>query len=1164
MSGRAGFHLYHSNALDVLAGLLAAEVARPHADGDWLRPDVVLVPQYSMRRWLQQALAERSGICANIEFLTPGEFVERVLDAQLGEAGPDQRLAPEVLRWHILRELRQRPPPALAGFLGGDGEVRKAWSLACALADTFEKYQAWRRDWLLAWERGAAREDWQAALWRRIAKGRAHRARRIDDYLRALITGAPPGGMPPRLFVFACQNVSPDVLQVIASQARAGEQPAFEQPAFEQPAFEQHFYLHTPARAYWGDLSRYGADYAPADDDAFLGAANPNPLLAAWGLAGRDFVAALGSGELVRPDFELVPFAEPPRDTLLGRLQADVLDNVEFDPHSHADPAWPRARVDRHDASVQFHACHTRLREVQVLHDQLRALLEAPGTPERPQLQPRDVAVLAPDIDLYAPHIEAVFGGALGTPREIPYTIADTSPLASAPLAIAFLRLLEAPLRPLSAGDVIDLLAVPAVAARFGVDEAGRGALQDWLASAGARFGLDAADRTDARADGGNAYTLEFALDRLLLGYVTGAEVDIGAGAAAVAAWPDLEGQAADALDAALRLLALLREARDRLADAQPPSRWQQLLEELLERAFAPERDSVDGAVFKRLRKAIAGFAQGARDAGFDAPVEHAVVLEQLRAELSSSDARAPFLSGGVCFGRMVPMRLIPFQVVCVLGLEEAAFPGRDARDPLNRIAAALDTHERRVGDPSRRDADRYLFLQLFASAGRVLYLSWCGMDPRDNARREPSAVVSELLDAATACHAAEDDTAKAAVREALVVRHALQPFAPAAFGAAHEGEPLPEGDTTEPRRFSFDARWHPAAGEVPGTAAMPAFAPPALQLPARTHDDGAFVSLDRLRRALMRPHAVYLQEGLGLRLPEDEPPLPEHEPLGAPDALQNYALRHAAFDAWLRAGGRPDARALHARLLARAQVAPGADGRATVAALVDDLAPFAEVALQAGFGVGGARLPFRFELGPTGLDGAIDGVRPTPGGGGRVLRVVLNPGGVHGGHLVRHGLDNLCASLLDLELHELAVPEKGADPQLEPYAPVDADMAAAMLGSLLALRSEALRSPLLFLPKAGWRYVRTLQEKRSEEAALKAARECWNGEGWNNARAEAGEATMLALRGRAPFDDALDDATRASAEAGFAATAVAIFDALAGRAPSDMRTDVRNGDAPR
>ncbi|HET6435468.1 MAG TPA: exodeoxyribonuclease V subunit gamma, partial [Xanthomonadaceae bacterium] len=1113
------FRLYHSNALEVLAGLLAAEVARLPADGDWLRPDVVLVPQYSMRRWLQQALAGRLGICANLRFLTPGEFVDLALERNLGPAAEGERLAPEVLRWHLLREFDRHPPAGLAGFLD-DRDPRKTWSLANALADIYEKYQAWRRDWLLRWERGAEAGDFEAELWRRVARGRAHRARRLDAYLRHFgAEGEVPAGLPPRLFVFACQNVSPDVLQVIASQARAGV---------------QHFYLHTPARAYWGDLARWAADYVPADDDAFLGE-RPNPLLAAWGQAGRDFIAALGGGEAVRASFELVPFAEPPRDTLLGRLQADILDN-RAPLEGNADDAWPRAQVDRHDASLQFHACHTRLREVQVLHDQLRALLEAPAEPGRPALQPRDIAVLAPDIDLYAPHVEAVFGGALGTPRELPYTIADTSPLASAPVAEAFLRLLELPLRAPGLGDVIDLLAVPAIAARFGVDDAERGRLQDWLQAAGARWGLDAADRAqhDAASDDG-AYTFEFALQRLLLGYATGADADV----ATVAPWPELEGQAAATLEALLRFLALLREARARLAAAQPPEAWQDTLTVLLDDAFAAERDTPDEAVLRRLREAIAGFAEGAGQAGYDAPVAHAVVLEYLRAELAQADARAPFLSGGICFGRMVPMRLIPFRVICLLGMDEASFPARDARDPLNHIARALDSRERRVGDPSRRDADRYLFLQLLSSAGRTLYLSWCGMDPRDNTRREPSAVVSELLDAAAHYHAGEP----ALVREALVVRHALQPFAPAAFGAAHEGERLPDGLAVEPRRFSHDARWHlaGAAHDAAAAQAPPVFAPPTLLLPRREQDESAVVGLDRLRRTLQRPHAVYLQEGLGLRLPEEEPPLPEHEPLGPPDALGNHALRHAVFRDWLARGARPEARALHARLLARALVAPGADGRAIVADTLEDIAHFAALALEAGFGAEGARMPVAVALGRHVVRGALDGVHD-----GRVLRVVLNPGGVHGGHVVRHGLDHLCAASAGLALHELAVPAKGEPPALTSRPALAAAEAADILESLLAVREQALRAPLVFLPKAGYRYVRVLDEK-DEHAAVRAARDCWLGSEWQADRAEAGPATRIALRGRDPFLDG-----DAAARARFAATATEVFAALSGARPAD------------
>ena len=65
------------------------------------------------------------------------------------------------------------------------------------------------------------------------------------------------------------------------------------------------------------------------------------------------------------------------------------------------------------------------------LETSLRALLEDPRFD--PPLQPREIAVLAPDIDPYAPYLDAVFGGTPG--QAIPYAIADASPLAGEPLA---------------------------------------------------------------------------------------------------------------------------------------------------------------------------------------------------------------------------------------------------------------------------------------------------------------------------------------------------------------------------------------------------------------------------------------------------------------------------------------------------------------------------------------------------------------------------------------------------------------------------------------------------------------------------------------------------------------------------------------------------------
>jgi exodeoxyribonuclease V gamma subunit len=317
-----------------------------------------------MRRWLQQALAEQTGICANLRFLTPGEYVDLALDANLGPAPAADRLEPDTLRWHALRELQRNPPAGASTLPRRDPtrarpgrsptrsptpmrSTRPGGATGCSPGNGARPRTIGKR-----------RCGAPSPATRRIARG----ASAISSNASAPKATTHRRGLPPRLFVFACQNVSPDVLQVIASQARAGT---------------QHFFLHAPARGFWGDLERWSA-YTPTTDEAYLAAGDtpPNPLLAAWGQAGRDFIAMLVGGEIASPAFDVAPFVEPARDTLLGRMQADLLDN-RAPLHDSNEAAWPRQQVDVRDASLQFHACHTRLREVQVLHDQLRALLES-------------------------------------------------------------------------------------------------------------------------------------------------------------------------------------------------------------------------------------------------------------------------------------------------------------------------------------------------------------------------------------------------------------------------------------------------------------------------------------------------------------------------------------------------------------------------------------------------------------------------------------------------------------------------------------------------------------------------------------------------------------------------------------------------------------------
>ena len=1068
------FRLYPSNALELLAALLADELRRPAPGQALLAPDIVLIPQVAMRRWLQATLATKYGIAANLEFLTPGEFVARALDANLGPAGDDD-LDAASLQWRLYAALDDpslRRDPALATLDGwlADGDPLKPWRLAGELAGVYEKYQAWRRDWLLRWEAGADRDDPQARLWRAVAAGRDYRARRIDAYLARFgrDDGPLPQGLPTRLLVFATLNISPDVLRVLATQARVGT---------------LHFYLPTPAQGYWGDLQTLRERRREGQAELFADDVQENPLLQAWGAAGSDFMALLGDYEVVHPRAEIDVYADPLAtdgpDTLLRRLQSDLF-------HRRAPESPPPCQApDLDDASLQVHACHTRLRELQVLHDQLRALLEDPRF--NPPLQPREIAVLAPDIDPYVPYLDAVFGGS-GHDDALPWALADTSPLASEPLAEVFLRLLDLPLSRFGLDEVLDLLASAPVAEAAGLDTDAIDRLHGWLREAGARWGLDASHRAASDAPADDAYTWQFALDRLLLGHASGADEMI----AGVAPWPDLEGGALDALDTLVRLLRELVRQRRVLGEAATPAHWRERLLYLLV-ALLPEQPAAPRAqrTLDRLRTLIDRFARDAETAGYDGGVPPEVVRAHFADQLSQADTRAPLLTGGISVGRMVPMRLLPFRAICLLGMNDGDFPRRDPAAGLNRLTAELGSDRRRRGDRSTRDDDRYLFLQLFTAAQDVLYLSWLGMDPRDGSAREPSALVSELLAAAAAYHGDPDTAARQ-----LVLRHPLQPFSPAAFGSE------------DVRLFSYRGHWHPAAGRLSGTRGALAPWMARAQSLAPAGDVDAELPLDALRRFLLAPAEQFLRQRLGLRLPETEQANEDIEPLQLPaGGLQRMQLQRAVFDALL--DGR-DAAAMRPALRARGLLPSGPLGQRALERVLHEVSPYA-----------GAYCEWRGAGAPTSrlLEVVVDGLRVH----GRIDGLHANGiarlrfGKPNGNSSIRNGLDWLLASAAGVELAFVEVQDMGdlgIDAHMRPR--ISQATAIDALRSLVVLRRAGLQQPLPFAPYSGWElFSAELPERGIRDAAAR-----WRGgdRQWGEGDSDA---IRLALRGRDPFADA-------------------------------------------
>ena len=1035
-----GFHLVSSNRLDALAAHLAERLSRPVAADASLAPDTILVPQPTLRRWLQAWLARELGIAANLRFQTPSEFTWELLRADTADLPETSPWDGARLRWRLYALLGADAPAEVAEHLRRAPGVPALarWRLAESLASAFDRYQAYRRPWLEAWEAGEAPDDWQAQLWRRLLADGAGvpRSRLLGDWLRRHDgSGIAPPGLPARLTAFATTHVSPDVLRLLAVCAQS---------------IELDFQRPTPSAEYWGDvealrsvLRRDGADALPG---ALAAAQHDNPLLQAWGAAGRDFDAQLFAYDLVQPASETELYQPPARDSLLHALQADAFERVAPRPPGNSDAG---------DLSLQVHACHSRLREVEVLHDRLRAMLDpatAEGARFDPPLRPDQVAVLAPNIGDYLPLARAVFGGvAADDPLYIPYTLSDRPQAQAHPLVGLFLSLLELRDARRTASEVRDLLAVPQVMAAFGLSESDLDRLGDWFAAAGIAWGEDETQREALGLGRWREHSFAFGLDRLLLGYATGDDAgDIGGIAPCAVA----EGADAERLDALVALLARLHRLSAWMRAEHPAAEWRDRLAgefaALLPQAPA---DDAEQAARRIVREALDGFAQQAADAG---PLALDVVRAALGDALQAPSPHQAFLGGGVTFAGMVPLRTIPFRVVCLLGMDAEAFPRREPPGDINRLAGEAARAQRRLGDRSVREDDRFLFLQLLAAAGDAFHLSYGGRDARDGSVREPSALVSELLDVAQRYLPSGVDA-----RERLLLAHPLQPFSPQAFGA---------GDA---RRFSYRAAWRQPSTRRGLRAPAPFAAAPLPQLPV---EGGRSLSLAELQSFLRNPPRAFLRGRLGLALPyRDDARDADREPQGD-NALQRHALVTA-----LVADALDDA-----ELRARGLLPPGHEGLGAAAAARTRATLLRAAIAQWRGDAPGERIEASLAL----PDATFDLRLPQVHDGRHALALA---GGMRGKHWLRAQLEHIALAAVLGERARTRVlwigetREGELELQQQDLPAMAQEAAIARLADLAAMFADGMQRPLPFAPDAAYAYSSTREEK-GDEAGWKAA----------------------------------------------------------------------------
>lgn len=1083
--------IHFSNRFEVLAARLMAEMAAA-APADTFTAAPVIVPSVAVRRALTVAIAQRDGVCANVGF----EFLARWLWMQVrasGAAGSASPLAGGTLAPRLYALLQD--PPASAGRLArylGESDAVMRFDLASRLAGVFEQYATYRPEWLVAWGAGETLglgedEAWQAALWRQLAQELGLGAEPPEfEFIRR---GGDPGATGA-VHVFALPAVAPLHLRMIEAVARQRE---------------VHLYVLNPCAEYWFELVDARRLAHLRASGAAAHAETGNRLLAAWGKQTQAMVDLIVEtcGEAIEDDALFVPAQAP---SLLARWQDSVLELSDLAPGS--------VELAAADRSVEVHVCHSLTRELEVLHDRLLALFAAD-----PGLRPADVLVVTPDIEAAAPVIDAVFG-TVPRDRAIAFSITGRARSGVDAPARALVDLLALLQSRFAASEVFALLQQPIVARRFGLGEAELELIHDWIEASGMRWALDAEQRAGLGLPATTGHSFADGLSRLFLGYALPASAAAPFGGRLPAG--DAEGSAATALGAFWSFVVTLAELR-RATQPQTPAAWERSLGLAIEALLAPEGDEIDEQ--RELRAALAQLFETLAVVP-ETQLPLAVLRRALEAALDDP-MRGGVPTGAVTFSAMSSLRTLPFRVVCVIGMNDGAFPSAQLPAEFDLMAR----HARR-GDRQRRLDERNLFLDLLLAARERVHISYTGRSIRDNSPLPPSVLVSEWLEVLLPAIAptAEADVI-AAARRRLVVEHPLQAFSLAAFHAdgderirSHDAELAAALRASLAAPVAVVTTGNDESGdedEVAPGAPQPVFFGAPL---APLAESWRAPTLDDLIDFFRQPCRYWVRERLGIELGMSEEELADDEPFVL-DRRARRVLAATLLPAALAGATDEDLASLAA---AGSEVPAGALGEfalateiARVQAYAARLAPLvAEEALPPQTFV----LALAIDGEDWTLSGSLEGLRAS---GALSWRY----GDVYASDALAAWIRHLAlcavapAGVAQVTRHVVESADELWPDAVLAFGPVPD--AAARLAELLALYRRGLQAPLHFFPRTAWSFVRQGQ-------ATYPAEQAWHGAGdWPGESDDP--AYRLALRG---VDDPLWDSD-------FEQLAAQVFDPL-------------------
>lgn len=908
------FTIYHSNKLDVLKDLIAhlMEVAPLSSV---MQKETIVVQSTGMAKWLQIELGQSLGVLANVEFPLPATYLWRLFTAieQKNTTSGDLQFDKLTMTWLLMNSLPDRlEDPEFAGikrYLADDIQDQKLYQLALKCADLFDHYMVYRPEWTIQWENGerintlGEAEAWQAILWQDIAKKMqdhaklnnlmlSHRASMYEELIDYLNQAAPNTlDVPERIFICGISALPP--LYVLALEALGRH-------------CDVHLMYTNPCRYYWADIQEVSTQIrhrlhipfktSKIKDSLALKTLslnnlslskhpplievvdNAHPLLANWGKLARDQLYQFSTLHHVQ---EIDAFVEEPADTLLSQVKADILNltNRQVLGLTQHDLTTSDSKIliDRADRSISFHICHSMLREVEVLHDYLLHQFN-----DNPELTPKDVVVMVSDIALYTPYIQAIFGNAPKS-RYLPFSISDRGVRATHPIVEIVSQLLQLPDKRFKVEEIMTLLSVPALSRKFDISPEALSQLQHWIEQTHIYWARDDAWLAEQQLPPTGQFTWRFGLDRLLLGLTKSEHSGL---------WGDIAPYAGGQIEPALvgqfcEVLERLMFWQDNLSQPRYLAQWQSVLVELFANLFEFNESEMPLSIF--LMEAWDNVIQSGLSVGYESKVSMDLLHEAWLINADHDKGSQKFLAGKVNFCTLMPMRSIPFKQVCLLGMSEALYPRK-----VTPVSFDLMNHHAQRGDRSRRDDDRYLFLEAILSAENALYISYVGLAIQDNQPKNPSLVVDELLDYLSQSYVLEEfrslscDESQLKMREYFLQTHPRVPYAPENYFSQKDTEQSQKHLSPTVPMKSFADEWLQALNQR-NTDEM-AFN----QTIAYQHND--LIECDALFRFFQHPVEYYFKTILGVVLNEHTAVFENDEPFTL-DGLAKYSLKKHLFD---------------------------------------------------------------------------------------------------------------------------------------------------------------------------------------------------------------------------------------------------------------------------